>query len=66
MFFVSGSVLISQDELDTWTLHTPIALDTDVSHIDPIDTIYKGLEDLFPVLPLSKSTKSSFVACEGQ
>ena len=43
IFFTTGSVLISQNELDTWTLHTPIAVDADISDIDPMDTISKEL-----------------------
>lgn len=27
--FSNGSVLISQDEIDTWTLHVPIAIGAD-------------------------------------
>lgn len=41
--FSNGSVLISQDEIDTWTLHVPIAIGADWEKIDPEEAIYKGL-----------------------
>src|SRR4051794_5101487 len=43
IFFTTGSVIISQDEVDTWTLHNPVPIGTDVSKIDPKQTIYKAL-----------------------
>jgi hypothetical protein len=43
IFFSHGSVIISQDEVDTWTAHTPVSLDTDVSTIDPVQAVYKVL-----------------------
>lgn len=43
IFFTSGSVIISQDEIDTWTIHLPISLDTDWKSLDPIESIYRGL-----------------------
>ncbi|KAH7161945.1 FAD binding domain-containing protein [Dactylonectria estremocensis] len=35
IFFTSGSVIISQDEVNTWTVHLPISLDTDWKSLDP-------------------------------
>ncbi|KAI3557051.1 FAD binding domain-containing protein [Colletotrichum abscissum] len=43
IFFTSGSVIISQDEVDTWTIHLPISLDTDWKSLDPTESIYRGL-----------------------
>lgn len=43
IYFTSGSVIISQDEADTWTVHTPVPLDCDVSKIDPVEQVYKAL-----------------------
>ena len=43
IFFTSGATIISQDEVDTWTIHTPVPIGTDVSNIDPYETIYRGL-----------------------
>ncbi|EXJ60041.1 hypothetical protein A1O7_04190 [Cladophialophora yegresii CBS 114405] len=43
IFFTSGHVIISQDEVDTWTAHTPLPLDFDTSTLDPKDTIYRVL-----------------------
>lgn len=43
IFFTSGSVIISQDEVDTWTVHNPIPVGTDVSGIDAREAIYKAL-----------------------
>ncbi|KIY03003.1 uncharacterized protein Z520_01469 [Fonsecaea multimorphosa CBS 102226] len=43
IYFTSGQVLISQDEVDTWTCHTPLPLDFDVSTLDPKETVYKAL-----------------------
>ena len=43
IFFTSGAVIISQDEVDTWTMHIPVPIGTDVSAIDPYEAIYRGL-----------------------
>ncbi|KAK1674051.1 monooxygenase [Colletotrichum godetiae] len=43
IFFTSGSVIISQDEIDTWTIHIPISIDTDWKSLDPTESIYRGL-----------------------
>ncbi|OAL43997.1 hypothetical protein IQ07DRAFT_616123 [Pyrenochaeta sp. DS3sAY3a] len=43
IFFTSGSVIISQDEVDTWTVHNPIPVGTDVAGIDAKEAIYKAL-----------------------
>ncbi|KAJ9611193.1 hypothetical protein H2200_004376 [Cladophialophora chaetospira] len=43
IFFTSGHVIISQDEVDTWTAHTPLPLDFDTSIIDPYDAVYRCL-----------------------
>lgn len=52
LIFVSGQVLISQDEVDTWTIHSPIPLDTDPSTLDPYQAVYKGLGGPSPPLPI--------------
>ncbi|KAJ3460986.1 hypothetical protein MRS44_011853 [Fusarium solani] len=52
IFFTSGGVLISQDEVDTWTAHLPISLDTDWKSLDPKESVYKvlgGSQGPFPV-----------------
>ncbi|KAL7785502.1 FAD binding domain-containing protein [Trichoderma ceciliae] len=41
--FTSAAILISQDEIDTWTLHTMIPVGVDWEKIDPEETIYKVL-----------------------
>ncbi|KAH7408960.1 FAD binding domain-containing protein [Cadophora sp. MPI-SDFR-AT-0126] len=43
IFFSNGGVIISQDEVDTWTCHLPIALDSDWEAIDAKDAIYRVL-----------------------
>ncbi|PVH95457.1 hypothetical protein DM02DRAFT_149202 [Periconia macrospinosa] len=43
IFFTSGAIIIAQDEVDTWTIHRPVPVDTDVSGIDPRETIYQAL-----------------------
>jgi hypothetical protein len=43
IFFTSGSALISQDEKDTWTIHIPVPIGTDISAIEPNQAIYKAL-----------------------
>ena len=43
IFFTSGQVLIAQDEVETWTLHTPVGLDEDVSAWDARDVVRRGL-----------------------
>jgi FAD-dependent monooxygenase len=45
IFFSHGGVIISQDEVDTWTTHLPISLDTDWASLDAeeaIRTVLKG------------------------
>ncbi|RFU81492.1 fad binding domain-containing [Trichoderma arundinaceum] len=41
--FTSGAVMISQDEIDTWTLHTQIPVGVDWEQVDPEETIHKVL-----------------------
>lgn len=41
--FAHGAFIIAQDEVDTWTLHTPIPIDADWEKIDPEETVYKAL-----------------------
>ncbi|EHK19447.1 uncharacterized protein TRIVIDRAFT_135159, partial [Trichoderma virens Gv29-8] len=41
--FISGSFIIAQDEVDTWTLHTMIPIDADWQKIDPEETVYNAL-----------------------
>lgn len=43
IFFTSGSAIIAQDEVDTWTVHTPVPLDFDTSTLDPKEAIYRVL-----------------------
>ncbi|KAJ4154470.1 hypothetical protein NW754_001419 [Fusarium falciforme] len=52
IFFTTGSVIISQDEVDTWTAHLPISLDTDWKSLDPKESVYKvlgGSHSPFPI-----------------
>lgn len=53
LFFTNGSVIISQDEVETWTIHTPISLDTDWKALDPEETIYKALGGSFAPYPIT-------------
>ncbi|KAM0255715.1 hypothetical protein ACHAQJ_005469 [Trichoderma viride] len=41
--FATGSIIIAQDEVDTWTLHTPIPVGVEWEKIDPEEAIYKAL-----------------------
>ncbi|KAL7941312.1 hypothetical protein V8C42DRAFT_355621 [Trichoderma barbatum] len=41
--FTSGAFIIAQDEVDTWTMHTPIPVGIDWEKIDPEETVYAGL-----------------------
>lgn len=43
IFSTSGSVIIAQDEIDTWTAHLPISLDTDWNALDLEKVIYDVL-----------------------
>ena len=43
IFFTSGNIIISQDEVDTWTVHTPLPLDYDTSTLDPEQAVYNVL-----------------------
>ncbi|KAL4861563.1 hypothetical protein BDV12DRAFT_180042 [Aspergillus spectabilis] len=43
IWFSDGGVIISQDEVDTWTCHLPIDLDTDWEAIDAHDAINRVL-----------------------
>lgn len=43
IFFTSGCVIISQDEVDTWTVHIPVPIGTDVSSVEPKQAIYRAL-----------------------
>ena len=43
IFFTSGGVIISQDEVDTWTVHIPVPIGTDVSSVEPKQAIYRVL-----------------------
>ncbi|CZR49046.1 uncharacterized protein FPRO_12483 [Fusarium proliferatum ET1] len=52
IFFTTGAVIISQDEVDTWTVHLPISLDTDWKALDPetvIAQVLGGSGDPFPI-----------------
>ena len=41
IFFTSGAAIISQDEVGTWTVHTPVPVGTDVSGVDTRRAVYK-------------------------
>jgi hypothetical protein len=43
ILFSNGSVIISQDEVDTWTTHVPIGLDVDPASVDPEKAVYEVL-----------------------
>ncbi|PVH68972.1 hypothetical protein DL98DRAFT_627335 [Cadophora sp. DSE1049] len=43
IFFTSGHVLLSIDEKETWTCHTPIPIGTDAKDIDPYEAVSKVL-----------------------
>jgi hypothetical protein len=43
IFFSHGCAIISQDEVDTWTAHMGVGLDTDTSTLDPEEVVYKVL-----------------------
>ncbi|PVH70748.1 hypothetical protein DL98DRAFT_618096 [Cadophora sp. DSE1049] len=43
IFFTSGHVLLSIDEKETWTCHTPVPIGTDASTIDPYEAVSKVL-----------------------
>ena len=43
IFFSNGSAIISQDEVDTWTTHLFVPLDTDIKSLDPKETVYQVL-----------------------
>lgn len=45
VFFTAGSVIISQDEVEAWTVHIPVPLDTHIHQIDPYEAIYSALGD---------------------
>lgn len=46
IFYISGGVLISQDEIDTWTIHQGFPLDVDPSTVNPMDVIFNVLGGL--------------------
>ena len=43
IFFTTGQVLISQDEKEMWTVHTPIHPDANIDELDPREAICKAL-----------------------
>ena len=43
IFFSHGAAIIAQDEVDTWTSHYPVSLDTDIASLDPEETVFKVL-----------------------
>src|SRR5271170_120721 len=43
IFFSNGGVIISQDEVETWTTHLSIGLDVDVASLDPEKAVYQVL-----------------------
>lgn len=50
--FASGAFVIAQDEVDTWTLHTKIPVDTDWEKMDPEETIYNALGGSLAPFPI--------------
>ncbi len=46
IFYINGGVLISQDEIDTWTIHQAFPLDVDPSALNPTDVIFNVLGGL--------------------
>jgi len=46
IFYINGGVLISQDEIDTWTIHQAFPLDVDPSAVNPMDVIFNVLGGL--------------------
>ncbi|PYH37631.1 monooxygenase [Aspergillus neoniger CBS 115656] len=53
LFLSKGSVVITQDEKDTWTIHTPIPPDTDLADIDIEKAVYAALGDSGPPQPIT-------------
>lgn len=45
-------MIISQDEVETWTIHLPIPLDTDWQSMDPKQAIYDALGRLVGPYPI--------------
>lgn len=43
IFFTTGHVCIAQDEKDTWTVHCPVPIGTNITDIDPREAIYMAL-----------------------
>ena len=43
VFYTNGGILISQDEIDTWTVHLPFPLDVDTSSVDSLNVIFTVL-----------------------
>lgn len=43
IFFTSGHVIISQDEVDTWTAHTPLPLDFDETTLNQEQAVHNVL-----------------------
>jgi 2-polyprenyl-6-methoxyphenol hydroxylase-like FAD-dependent oxidoreductase len=43
IFFTHGAAIIAQNEVDTWTSHYPVSLDTNIDKLDPVETVYKVL-----------------------
>ena len=66
IFFTSGSVIISQDEADTWTVHTPIAVDVDSTSVDPIRTVYQALGGSWKPFEIHMDEDSSHELLEAQ
>lgn len=52
IYFTSGSVVISQDEVDTWTIHVPFPLDADTSDLDPKVLVSQGLGGILGLVPI--------------
>ncbi|KAI1498337.1 FAD binding domain-containing protein [Biscogniauxia marginata] len=52
VFFVSGHVLVSLDEKDTWTMNAPVPLGTDAKSVDPHEAVSKGLGGVGSPVPI--------------
>lgn len=52
IYFTTGAVLISQDEVDTWTIHVPLPLNVDTSSLDPNSLVSQCLGGIFGPVPI--------------
>lgn len=52
IYFAGGQVIISQDEVDTWTVHTVFPADFDTTTLDPKEAVYKALGGVNAPFPI--------------